>query len=331
MKTWKKWILAAGILGMAAVTVSCGGMEKAGNGGQEKGKLKIGVVQIMQHASLDLANKGFIDGLKERGYDESKVVFDQQNAQGDQSNLRSITARFKNEKPALICAIATPSAQAVANEIKDIPIVATAVTDFVSAKLVKSNEEPGGNVTGVSDLTPVHAQLDLGRKLVHGAKRVGLIYCSSEVNSEIQAAMVKAYCRDNQLEVVERTVNSVNDIQQVAESLVGACDFIYVPTDNVIASSVPTLVKVTDAAKIPVIAGAGSMAKDGALAALSVDYYTLGKRTAYLAADILDGKVKPENTKIGYQTEYTLIINEKSRETLGLQIPGDIMKSAEKI
>lgn len=329
MKVWMKWVLAAGILGTAAVTVSCGGTEKADSG--EKGKLKIGVVQIMQHASLDLANKGFIDGLKERGYDESKVVFDQQNAQGDQSNLRSITARFKNEKPALICAVATPAAQAVANEIKEIPIVATAVTDFVSARLVKSNEAPGGNVTGVSDLTPVDVQLELGKKLVPGAKRVGLMYCSSEVNSEIQAAMVKAYCRDHQLEVVERTVNSVNDIQQVAESLVGACDFIYVPTDNVIASSVPTLVKVTDAAKIPVIAGAGSMAKDGALAAISVDYYTLGKQTGRLAADILDGKVTAEKAPVEHQTEYTMIINEKSRENLGIQISEELMKSAEKV
>ncbi len=329
MKKWMKCMIAVSLAGMAAVTAACGGAGENKNASLENGKLKIGVVQIVQHSSLDLANKGFTDALKERGYDESKVIFDQQNAQGDQSNLKSIVARFKNERPGLICAIATPSAQAAANEIKDIPIVGTAITDFTTAKLVQNDEAPGGNVTGVSNLTSVDAQMDLARRLVPSAKKVGLIYCSSEVNSEVQANMVKEYAGKNNLIVEERTVNSVNDIQQVAESLIGACDFIYVPTDNVMASAIPTLVKVTDKAKIPVIAGAGSMAKDGALASLSVDYYTLGKQTGYLAADILDGKVKPENAPIQHQKEYKIVINKKNMDILGIAIPENILKSAE--
>ena len=263
MKKWMKIGMTAALAAAALVYGGCGSSAPKQAAGSASGKMVIGVVQIVQHGSLDQANKGFIDGLKERGYGEDKVQFDQQNAQGDQSNLKTIASRFKSEKPKLICAIATPTAQAVANEIKDIPIVGTAITDYTTAKLVKNDEQPGGNVTGVSDLASIDAQMDLGRQLVPNTKTVGLIYSSSEVNSEVQANMMKDYCKKNNLAVEERTVNSVNDIQQVAESLVGKVDFIYVPTDNTLASSIPTLMKITDANKIPVIVGADIMAKMG--------------------------------------------------------------------
>ena len=155
--------------------------------------------------------------------------------------------------------------------------------------------------------------MDLARELVPNAKNIGLIYCSSEVNSEIQANMVKDYCKANGLNVVEKTVNNVNDIQQTAESLAGQVDLIYTPTDNTIASAIPALVKVKDARKIPVIAGADIMAKDGALAALSVDYYKLGLETGELAADILDGKVKLADAPIRHQKEYDTVINKIRR------------------
>lgn len=168
-------------------------------------------------------------------------------------------------------------------------------------------------MTGVSDLASIDAQMDLARELVPNAKNIGLIYCSSEVNSEIQANMVMDYCKANGLNVVEKAVNNVNDIQQTAESLAGQVDLIYTPTDNTIASAIPALVKVKDARKIPVIAGADIMAKDGALAALSVDYYKLGLETGELAADILDGKVKPADAPIRHQKEYDTVINKIRR------------------
>ena len=140
MKTWMKMSMAAALAAAALVYGGCGGSQPKGGAGSASGKPIIGVVQIVQHGSLDQANKGFVDGLKERGYGEDKVTFDQQNAQGDQSNLKTIASRFKSEKPKLICAIATPAAQAVANEIKDIPIVGTAITDYTTAKLVKNDE-----------------------------------------------------------------------------------------------------------------------------------------------------------------------------------------------
>lgn len=327
MKNWMKCGIAAVLAAAALISGGCGG-QSSGQNGDASGKIKIGVVQIVQHGSLDEANKGFVDALKERGYGPDKVEIDQENAQGDQSNLKTIVSRFKAEKPKLICAIATPAAQAAANEIKDIPIVGTAITDYTSAKLVQNDERPGGNVTGVSDFASMDAQMELAAKLIPQAKNVGLIYCSSEVNSEVQANQMKDYCKKHGLSVEERTVNNVNDIQQVAESLVGKVDYIYVPTDNTLASSIPTLMKITDANKIPVIVGADIMAKDGALAALSVDYYRLGKQTGELAADILDGKVKPETSPIQHQKDYTIVINKQDAEILGIQIPEEIAKKA---
>lgn len=327
MKNWMKCGIAAVLAAAALISGGCGG-QSSGQSGDASGKIKIGVVQIVQHGSLDEANKGFVDALKERGYGPDKVEIDQENAQGDQSNLKTIVSRFKAEKPKLICAIATPAAQAAANEIKDIPIVGTAITDYTSAKLVQNDERPGGNVTGVSDFASMDAQMELAAKLIPQAKNVGLIYCSGEVNSEVQANQMKDYCKKHGLSVEERTVNNVNDIQQVAESLVGKVDYIYVPTDNTLASSIPTLMKITDANKIPVIVGADIMAKDGALAALSVDYYRLGKQTGELAADILDGKVKPETSPIQHQKDYTIVINKQDAEILGIQIPEEIAKKA---
>ena len=288
-------------------------------------KYKVAIVQLADNGAFTEMRESFIQEMRTLGYDEAQMIFDIKNAQGDQSNLKTIVSRFKAEKPKLICAIATPAAQAAA---KDIPIVGTAITDYTSAKLVQNDERPGGNVTGVSDFAAMDAQMELAAKLIPQAKHVGLIYCSSEVNSEVQANQMKDYCKKHDLAVEERTVNNVNDIQQVAESLIGKVDYIYVPTDNTLASSIPTLMKITDANKIPVIVGADIMAKDGALAALSVDYYRLGKQTGELAADILDGKVKPETSPIQHQKDYTIVINKQDAEILGLTIPEEIAKKA---
>lgn len=318
MKKWMK--ITAAAVAATALLYGCGG----NSGGEKKtidGKKQIAVVQVMQHGSLDAANQGFLDGLKERGYGTDKISVDQQNAQGDQSNLKTIASRFKSNRPDLICAISTPAAQAVANEIHDLPIIGCAITDFETAKLVKSNSRPETNVTGVNDRGPVEKQVDMGLKFLPAAKRLGLIYSSSEVNSQIQADQAKAHAASIGLAVVERTVSSVNDIQQAAESMVGQVDFIYVPTDNVIASSIPTLVKVTDPAKIPVFVGADSMAKDGALGSLSVDFYKSGVQAGHMAADVLDGKIKTQDAAVEDPEVLEVIINKKSAETLGLAIP----------
>ena len=308
--------------------VGCGGEKKEA---ASKDKVTVGIVQIVEHAALDVASKGFVDGMAAKGFKEGQnVVYDRQNAQADQSNLRTIAERFINNKTDLICAIATPAAQVVANATQDIPIVATAVTDYEAAKLVKSNAKPGTNVTGTSDMNLVEAQLDLILKLVPATKSVGVIYNSSEINSQVQVDLLKGFAKANGVEIKEATVNNVNDIQQAARSLLGNVQAIYVPTDNVLASAMPALAMVTEEAKLPVIAGEGGMVKSGGVATLGLDYYKLGKQSGEMAADILSGKAKPQDMPIQTQKEFNIIINEENAKKIGLTIPKEILDKVAK-
>ena len=312
----------------AGVFAGCGGSQQAGS---SSGKTyKIGVVQLVEHNALDAANKGFVDGLKERGYEQGKnVEFDQQNAQADQSNLQNIAQRFVSGKMDLICAIATPAAQTVANATKDIPIVGTAITDYVGAKLAASNEKPGGNITGTSDMNPIKEQIDLLLKIKPEAKTIGTIYCSSEVNSEVQIKAMQEYAESKGLTVKVATISTVNDLQQAAQSLVGSVDAFYEPTDNIVASAMPTLVAITDAAKIPVICAEPNMVKAGGLATYGIDYYKLGVQSGYMAADILDGKAKPADMSIQLAKELKVTVNKADAARLGITIPEDVMKDAD--
>lgn len=285
----------------------------------------VGVVQLVEHAALDAANKGFVDGLASRGFVQGKnIKFDFQNAQADQSNLRNIATRFTGNKVDLIGAIATPAAQTMANATNKIPIVATAVTDFEIAKLVKNNEKPGTNVTGSSDMAPISDLVELMLKIYPNTKTVGAIYSSSEINSERQVQIFKDEAKKHNLNVREATVSNVNDIQQAAQSLVGKVDVIYTPTDNTIASATPALIKVTEPAKLPVFAGEGGMVNGGATAAIAIDYYQLGKIAGLMAADILEGKAKPQEMPIQYQKDFKTLFNEDSVKNLGMKIPAEV-------
>ena len=332
MISWKNSkikALAAGLmLTLALGVVGCGGDKKEAPKKAEK--VNVGIVQLVEHAALDAANKGFVEGLASKGYKEGQnIAYDRQNAQADQSNLQNIAHRFVNNKVNLICAIATPAAQTVANVTSDIPIVATAVTDYKTAKLVKDNAKPGTNVTGTTDMNPVEQQLDLLLKIVPNAKSVGTIYCSSEVNSQLQVDILKKAAAGKNVTIKEATVSNVNDIQQAARSLVGKVQAIYVPTDNVLASAMPTLVSVTEEAKLPVICGEGGMVKAGGVATLGVDYYKLGFQAGEMAADILSGKSKPADMAIQAQKEFKAMVNLKEAEKIGLKVPEDVLKGAE--
>ncbi len=329
LKTSKMKALAAGLmLTLALGVLGCGGDKK--DAAKKDAKVNVGIVQLVEHAALDAANKGFVEGLASKGYKEGQnIAFDRQNAQADQSNLQNIAHRFVNNKVNLICAIATPAAQTAANVTSDIPIVATAVTDYQTAKLVKDNAKPGTNVTGTSDMNPVKEQLDLLLKIVPNAKAVGVIYCSSEVNSQLQTDILKKAAADKGIAIKEATVSNVNDIQQAARSLVGNVDAIYVPTDNVLASAMPTLSTVTEEAKLPVICGEGGEVKAGGLATLGVDYYKLGFQAGEMAADILSGKSKPADMAVQTQKEFSAIVNMKVAEKIGVKIPEDVLKGAE--
>ena len=316
--------LGIAVLGLG-VTAGCGGDQKASG---EK-SYKIGIVQLVEHNALDAANRGFVDGLKARGYEEGKnLTIDRQNAQADQSNLQNIAQRFVSDKVDLICAIATPAAQSVANATKDIPIVGTAITDYVGAKLAASNEKPGGNVTGTSDMSPIKEQVDLMLKICPEVKTIGIIYCSSEVNSEVQAKAIAEYAESRGLKVRTATISTVNDIQQAANSLVGDVDAFFEPTDNIMASAVPTLLSITNPAKKPVFCSEDNWVKAGALATYGIDYYKLGVQTGDMAADILEGKKKPADMPIETARDLKVIINKKNAEKIGLTIPADVLEGA---
>ena len=319
----KKWkiCLAAVLFGAGAAGML------AGCGGAESGKMKVGVVQIVQHPALDEANKGFVEALAKRGLSD-KIEIDQQNAQGDQSNLRTIANRFVSGKYALIGAISTPAAQAMANATADIPIVCTAVTNYETAKLMKSEAAPDGNVTGTSDVNPLEKEVQLIRAVQPGAKSVGIIYNSSEINSVIQAKKLHEICEPLGIAVKERTVNSINDIQQVAESFAGEVDAIYVPTDNVVASSIPTLMAVANANKIPVYGAEAGHVKNGVLASVSISYYDIGYQAGEMAADILEGKKKVSDIPVESASKSTLYINQEEMKTLGIAIPQSVLDKA---
>ena len=314
-----RWMKTAAVAAMvSAALTGCGEDKKA------EAPKTIGIVQLVEHDALDAANRGITDALKERGV---TMEIDRQNAQADQSNLRNIAQRFVSHNYPLIFAIATPAAQTVANATSTTPIVATAVTDFAVAKLVKDNAKPGTNVTGSSDMNPIAAQTELLLKLVPNAKTVGTIYNSSEINSQLQIDILRKELEKHGVALAEATISSVNDIQQAAQSLVGKVDVMYVPTDNVVASSMPTLYRVTQAAKLAVVAGEAGMVKSGATATVAVDYYNLGKIAGNMGADILEGKAKPQDMPIRYQTEFKVVLNEPVVKELGLTVPEDVAKN----
>ncbi|MBQ9494157.1 MAG: ABC transporter substrate-binding protein [Treponema sp.] len=289
---------------------------------EKKGKIKIGIVQLVEHAALDAAYHGFVDGLAEAGYvDGQNIVIDYENAQGEQANCVTIAQKLVNDRSDLILAIATSAAQAVANLTNKIPVLVTAVTDPASAKLVQSNEKPGTNVSGTSDLTPCAEQINLLKTLVPHAKTVGILYCSSEQNSIFQVDLAKAACDKLGLAYIDATVSNSNELQQVVQSLVGKVDAIYAPTDNMIAAGMATVAQVANDNKIPVIAGEEGMLRGGALATYGINYYELGKQTAAMAVDILANGKNPADMPIQYLENCTFEVNEDTVAKLGIAIP----------
>ena len=280
---------------------------------------KIGVIQYVQHDALDAANEGFFAALDDAGI---KYEADQQNASGDQTACQTISEKLVNDQDDLILAIATPAAQAVVGVTDEIPVLVTAVTDPAKSGLVASNDAPGGNVSGTSDLTPVKEQIELLTKLIPDAQKVGILYCSAESNSKIQGEMAVEACEAAGLEAEIYTVASSNEIQQVVESMVGKVDCIYAPTDNVIAAGMATVGMVATENNLPVICGESGMVSEGGLATYGIDYYQLGYMTGEMAVDILVNGKNPADMPIGYlsaeQCEFTG--NEENAAALGIDL-----------
>ena len=280
---------------------------------------KIGVLQYVQHDALDASNEGFFAALDDLGV---KYDADQQNAAGEASSCQTIAETLVNNGNDLIFAIATPAAQSVAGTTADIPILLTAVTDPAESGLVESNDAPGGNVTGTSDLTPVTEQIDLLKELIPDAKTVGVLYCSAESNSVLQADMAKEACKAAGLEAADYTVSSSNEIQTVVESMIGKVDAIYAPTDNMIAAGMATVAMIANENKIPVICGEEGMVKEGGLATYGINYYKLGYKTGEMAAKVLTEGADPASMPVEYLSaeECSLLINKETAETQGIDV-----------
>ena len=322
-----KGVAVAAIAAMSmGMLVGCGG----GNTQQDAEMHKVGIVQLMQHGALDQSNAGLIDGLAAGGYVVGEnLEVDQQNAQGDQSNLQSIAQQFLSNEVEMIMAIATPAAQVMAAATEDIPIVATAITSFEQAGLVESDEAPNTNVTGTHDMTPVADQIDLLLQVVPDAKTIGTIYTSSEKNSQVQIGILKEVCAEKGLAVEERTISTVNDIQQAAQSLVGEVDAIWLPTDNNVASAMPQVVSVTDEAGLVTMGGEESQVLAGATLTYGINFYQIGYDAGLMAAQILDGEGVPAEMPIQGPSDLNLVINTEAVEIIGVEIPAELMEKAE--
>ena len=316
-------LAAAGVAAAGLGLTACGGSDgAAGSGSASDGEgYKIGVLQLVEHAALDASNKGFVKALDDAGI---SYTIDQQNAQGDQSACQTIASKLVGDGDDLILAIGTPAAQAVKAATSDVPIVGTAITDFAESDLVESNDEPGGNLTGSSDLTPVADQIDLLHKMLPDAKTVALLYCTAEANSAIQVEMAEEKLDELGLAHDRYTISSSNELQQAVESMIGKADAIYAPTDNTIAAGMATVAMVANENKIPTVVGCDTMAEDGGMLSYSINYEDLGYKAGEIAVKILKDGAKPAEMPIETlsSSECKLIVNKATAEACGVDISG---------
>lgn len=286
----------------------------------------VGIVQLMQHVALDQATQGFQDALKEKLGD--KVTFDVQLASGEPTNCTTIVTKFVNDDVDLIMGNATPAVIAAKEATATIPIVGTSVTDYVAeeAAIVASNEAPGGNVTGYSDLSDIAAHVDLTKKLCPDAKTVAIIYCSAEPNSVIQGNQAKELYEAAGFATVTLTASDITTISSVVTSACDQADVIYIPTDNLFAENMESVKNIAEPAKIPVICGEGGMVQSGGTASVAIDYYTLGYRAGEMAYEIMVNGADPATTPIGFMSadDMELVINEENVAAIGLTIPEDL-------
>ncbi|WP_143319153.1 ABC transporter substrate-binding protein [Clostridium sp. HBUAS56010] len=304
--------------GQADTTASEESVTSEGKTAEGK-QYKIGVLQLVQHTALDATNKGFIKALDDAGIN---YTVDQQNAAGDQSTCQTIASKLVNDGNDLILSIATPAAQAVAGATSDIPVLVTAVTDPAASELVESNEVPGNNVSGTSDLTPVKEQIELLKKILPEAKKVGILYASSESNSEIQANMAREAIEAAGMTAVDYTVSSSNEIQTVVTSMVGNVDAIYAPTDNTIAAGMTTVAMIANENGLPTICGEEGMVNAGGLATYGIDYFELGYLTGEQAVKILKDGEDISKMPIEYLSleKCKLSVNQETAKTLGIDV-----------
>ena len=311
---------------MSMLMLACGNSNDTVNGkkdsknSENKQVYKIGITQFMEHPSLNLAKEGFKAAFKEAGIN---AEFDEKNANGEVTNANLIATNYKADKKDLVFGIATPSAQALVNNISDIPVLFSAVTDPASAKLLNSN------VTGTSDkLENVAAQLDLLLKIKPGVKKIGVLYNPSEQNSVVQVQEIQKISKQKNIEVVLQGINNFGELAQATKNLLGSTDALYLPTDNLVVSGMNLIASEAVNAKKPVVVSENSSVKEGALFTMGLDYYALGKRTGEMAIEILKGKPV---SQIPFETskQMKLYVNSKTAQALGLDVKNPAFNGAE--
>ena len=288
---------------------------------KKKDVFRIGISQFITHQSLDATREGFVDELAKQGYVEGKnIEIDFQNAQGEQRNLKTISQQLA-ESSDVVLAIATPSAQSLANTTQTTPVIFSAVTDPVSAKLVESREHPGGNVTGTSDQSSdaISTQINLIKKVLPKAKTIGILYTQSEPNSVVQKDEAKRLLEEKGFTVVEKTILDSNNVKAAAESLMTEVDMVFVPTDNIISSTMETVKQVSIKHKVPVVGGSTEMIAVGGLYNYGTNYEELGRQTARMLIRVLKGE-KPENIAVELPEKLELHTNQEMADALGIDI-----------
>ncbi|HAT8518210.1 TPA: ABC transporter substrate-binding protein [Vibrio vulnificus] len=289
---------------------------------------KVAVSQIVEHPALDATRQGLLDGLKAKGYVEGKnLEFDYKTAQGNPAIAVQIARQFVGESPDVLVGIATPTAQALVSATRSIPVVFTAVTDPVGAKLVKSMEQPGKNVTGLSDLSPVSQHVDLIKELLPNAKAIGVVYNPGEANAVTLVELLKKSAAEKGLKVVESTALKSADVQSATQAIAAKSDVIYAPTDNTVASAIEGMIVAANQAKKPVFGGATSYVEKGAIAGLGFDYYQVGVQTADYVVAILEGQ-EPGKLDVKVAAGSDLVVNQGTAEKLGITIPASVLSRA---
>ena len=299
------------------------------DGRDENETVKVGILQLMEHPSLNTIRESIIEGLAESGYvDGENMTIDYQNGQNDMTIMKTAAQTFVANECDVIIAIATPAAQAVLSETTEIPIVFAAVTDPVDAGLVDSLEQPGGNVTGTSDEVSAEMIMNLAEEITPGFKTIGALYSSGEDNSASVIAGLKKYASSKGYEVVESAVTNSSEVQQAAQYLADKVDVVYSPIDNTVASAMAVATEVFNGQKIPFYVSADSMVADGGLATYGIDYTVLGKETGKMVAQVLGGEA-PADIPVKKMSDMSVYINQKTADAIGVEFPQAVLDRAQ--
>ncbi|XKG39576.1 ABC transporter substrate-binding protein [Marinobacter sp.] len=298
---------------------------------QADDKKVVAITQIVEHPALDAVHQGVKDELAEQGYKEGEnltVLFE--SAQGNSAIASQIARKFVGESPDVIVAIATPSAQTVAAAAREIPVVFSAVTDPVAARLVESLDRPGANITGVTDMLPLEDHINMMLRIVPEAKRIGTVYNPGEANAVALVDQLETRLADRDMELVKAAATKTSEVLGAARSLVGKVDAIYLTTDNTVISAVEAVISVGERASIPVFAADTATVSRGAVAALGFDYYDVGRQTGAVVAKILRGEA-PADIPVETVEKLSLAVNIAAADRMGITIPNAVIEEADEV